>query len=188
MTTMVMALTNAGDTVGVYDNDFSCGFSYPNTFNPSPLPGCSNYSLPIVTCPPTWNACPGTSIDPAMTGTATAQDCEGDALAVSYSDVEIGVGLSPGESVIQRTWTSAPDIMGNTGACIQIINRDDTTSPMVTTGSIAACYPTVALAATSATDNCPGILIETASTVGTCSATITVTIGDCMRQQRHDDK
>jgi len=62
--------------------------------------------------------------------------------------------------------------------------RIDNTAPMVTTGSIAACYPTVAaaeaaaLAATSATDNCPGTLTETASTVGTCSATITVTTTD----------
>jgi len=173
-----------GDEVGVYDNDFSCGFTYSNTFNPSPLPGCSNYSTPVVTCPPTWYACPGTSIVPATTGMATAQDCEGGALAVSYSDVEIGVGLSPGESIIQRTWTSAPDIMGHRGFCIQIINRDDTTPPTVMTGSIAACYPTAAAAeaaaqaATSATDNCPGILIETASTMGTCAATVTVTTAD----------
>lgn len=173
-----------GDEVGVYDNDFSCGFTYPNTFNPSPLPGCSNYALPVVNCPPTWNACPGSSIEPATTGTATAQDCDGNALTVSHSDLEIGVGLSPGESVIQRTWTSAPDVMGNTGTCIQIINRDDATPPTVTTGSIGTCYPTVeaaeaaALAATSATDNCPGALTETTSTVGNCSATIMVTTAD----------
>jgi len=120
-----------GDEIGVYDNDFPCGFTYPNTFNPSPLPGCSNYSAPLVDCPPTWTACPGTSIAPATTGTATAQDCEGNTLTVSHSDLEIGVGLAPGESIIQRTWTSAPDIMGNAGTCIQIINRDDTTPPTI---------------------------------------------------------
>lgn len=173
-----------GDEIGVYDDDFPCGFTYANTFNPSPLPGCSNYSAPALICPPVWNACPGSPITPATTGTATAQDCQGNSLIVTHSDLEIGVGLSPGESVIQRTWTSAPDIMGNTGSCIQIINRDDATAPTVSSGSIAACYPTVAaaqaaaLAATSATDNCPGPLTETASTVGTCVATITVTTSD----------
>jgi len=62
--------------------------------------------------------------------------------------------------------------------------RIDNTAPTVTTGTIAACYPTVAaaeaaaLAATSATDNCPGTLTETASTVGTCTAVVTVTTTD----------
>src|SRR5205085_3093972 len=59
--------------------------------------------------------------------------------------------------------------------------RIDNTAPTVIVGTIAACYPTVAaaetaaMAATSATDNCTGTIIETASTVGTCSATVTVT-------------
>ncbi|MCY7350278.1 MAG: T9SS type A sorting domain-containing protein [Cytophagaceae bacterium] len=62
--------------------------------------------------------------------------------------------------------------------------RIDNTGPTVTTGSIAASYPTVAaaeaaaLAATSASDNCPGAIIETVSTSGSCSVTITVTEAD----------
>src|SRR6266516_5406290 len=62
--------------------------------------------------------------------------------------------------------------------------RVDNTAPTVTPGTIAACYPTVvaaeaaAIAATSATDNCPGTVTKTASTVGTCSATVTVTATD----------
>ncbi|MBK6824808.1 MAG: HYR domain-containing protein [Saprospiraceae bacterium] len=46
------------------------------------------------------------------------------------------------------------------------------------------CYPTVgateaaALAATSATDNCPGSITEAVSTSGTCSAVVTVTETD----------
>src|SRR5690606_31541563 len=52
--------------------------------------------------------------------------------------------------------------------------RIDNTAPTITQGTIASCYATVvaaeaaALAATSATDNCPGVLNETVSTTGTC--------------------
>jgi len=55
---------------------------------------------------------------------------------------------------------------------------------MVTKTSIAACYPTAAaaeaaaIAATSATDNCTTSPALTASTVGTCSATVTVRATD----------
>src|SRR3989442_1294898 len=50
--------------------------------------------------------------------------------------------------------------------------RIDNTNPTVTAGSIAACYPTVAaaeaaaIAATTASDNCTGSPVMSASTVG----------------------
>lgn len=75
------------------------------------------------------------------------------------------------------------DVNNNT-ATATYNTRIDNSPPTVTQGSIAACYPSIAaaeaaaLAATSATDNCPGTLTETASTTGTCSATITVTTTD----------
>jgi len=78
---------------------------------------------------------------------------------------------------------TATDGCGNS-ATTTYNTRIDNTAPTVTTGTIAACYPTVAaaeaaaLTATSATDNCPGALTETASTAGTCSAVITVTTTD----------
>ncbi len=62
--------------------------------------------------------------------------------------------------------------------------RIDDTAPTVTAGSIASCYPTVAaaetaaLAATSASDNCPGTITFAASTSGTCTAVVTVTATD----------
>ena len=60
----------------------------------------------------------------------------------------------------------------------------ETIPPSVTKGSIGACYTSIAtaqaaaLAATTATDNCPGTLTKTATTSGTCAATITVTVTD----------
>ncbi|MBL7964400.1 MAG: HYR domain-containing protein [Flavobacteriales bacterium] len=62
--------------------------------------------------------------------------------------------------------------------------RIDDTDPIVTAGTIAACYPDVAsaeaaaIAATTSSDNCPGTLTASASTTGTCSAVIVVTVTD----------
>jgi hypothetical protein len=75
------------------------------------------------------------------------------------------------------------DIAGNE-ASVTYDTRIDNTPPTVAKGTIGSCYPTVAaaeaaaLAATSATDNCPGALTEVASTEGTCSAVITITTKD----------
>jgi hypothetical protein len=71
-----------------------------------------------------------------------------------------------------------------TSSCSFTVTVNDVEPPVVTQGTISSCYPTVsaaeaaALAATSATDNCSGILTETASTTGTCSAVVTVTTTD----------
>ncbi len=68
--------------------------------------------------------------------------------------------------------------------CSFTVTINDTQAPTVTAGTLGSCYPTVAaaqaaaLAATSATDNCPGVLTETASTVGTCSAVVTIRTTD----------
>ncbi len=68
--------------------------------------------------------------------------------------------------------------------CTQVVNVVDMTAPVITTGSILSCYSTLsaaeaaAKAATTATDNCGGTIIEAASTVGTCGAVVTVTETD----------
>src|SRR5205814_4039414 len=75
------------------------------------------------------------------------------------------------------------DGCGN-AASVTYTTRIDGTAPVPVAGTIAACYPdqasaeAAAIAATTSTDNCPGALTTTASTVGTCSATITVTVTD----------
>ena len=84
---------------------------------------------------------------------------------------------------IARTFTATDDT--TSASCIQDIAVRDTTSPVVVGGSIESCYPTVAaaeaaaIAATTATDTC-GAVMKTASTSGTCTATVTVTgTDDC---------
>src|SRR5206468_7572607 len=77
----------------------------------------------------------------------------------------------------------ATDECGNY-AEVTYSTRIDNGNPTVTKTSIAACYPTAAdaeaaaIAATSAMDNCTGSPALTASTVGTCSATVTVRATD----------
>jgi len=98
--------------------------------------------------------------------------------SVTYSDV--ATGTCP--IVVTRRWTVS-DVCGNTSTCNQTITVRDITPPVNTPGTIAACFQTVAaaeaaaLAATSATDNCSGVT-ESVSTVGTCSAVVTVTETD----------
>ncbi|NUQ24051.1 MAG: T9SS type A sorting domain-containing protein [Saprospiraceae bacterium] len=78
---------------------------------------------------------------------------------------------------------TATDVAGNP-ASVTYTTRIDNTPPTVTQGTIAACYPSAAaaqaaaLAATTATDNCPGALTEIAVVAGTCSAVVTVTTTD----------
>ena len=76
------------------------------------------------------------------------------------------------------------DIHGNTATNSFTVTVNDVQKPQVTAGSIATCYETSALAeaaaiaATSATDNCGVASTNILSTVGTCSAVITVRVTD----------
>ena len=76
------------------------------------------------------------------------------------------------------------DIHGNTATNSFTVTVNDVQKPLVTTGSIATCYETsvlaeaAALAATSATDNCGVATTNIFSTVGTCSAVVTVRVTD----------
>jgi hypothetical protein len=108
-----------------------------------------------------------------LAATSATDNCPG-----ALTEVASTVGTC--SAVVTVTTT---DGCGNATA-VTYNTRIDNTAPTVTVGTIASCYPDVAsaeaaaLAATSATDNCPGALTEVASTVGTCSAVVTVTTTD----------
>ncbi len=76
---------------------------------------------------------------------------------------------------------TATDGSNLTATCSMLFDLIDNTPPTVTAGTISSCYPTVAaaeaaaIAATTAVDNCDPSVAKTATTSGTCSATITVT-------------
>ena len=80
------------------------------------------------------------------------------------------------------TWT-VTDSAGNTATATQHVSVADHEAPVVVAGTIAANYVSTttaeaaAIAATTASDNC-GTPTKTASTIGTCSAVITVTATD----------
>ncbi|MBL0153147.1 MAG: hypothetical protein IPP93_06545, partial [Chitinophagaceae bacterium] len=88
-----------------------------------------------------------------------------------------------GSTTVTFTYTSSCAPVTTTCQATFTVTADNI-PPVVTTGTIGSCYASVAaaeaaaLAATSATDNCAGVLVESASTVGTCSAVITVTTTD----------
>lgn len=136
------------------------------------------------TTPPTVVSCPSdaTIQCPAtpVFGTPTFSDECDTNLTVTFADQNLPASC-PAVSKIKRTWTATDD-GGNTVQCSQTITVQDTAGPVVTAGNIALCYQTVAaaqaaaIAATTATDDCS--VTKTASTVGTCSATITVTATD----------
>ena len=107
----------------------------------------------------------------------TSDNCSG---TVNVNYIDVASGSCP--IIVIRRWTVS-DACGNTATCNQTITVRDITPPVITAGTIATCYPTVAaaqaaaLAATSATDNCTAVT-ETVGTVGTCNAMVTVTETD----------
>ena len=109
----------------------------------------------------------------AVTATSATDNCTG---TLSYAASTTG----DCSASIKVTVT---DICGNS-SFVTYNTRIDNTGPIVTAGTIGSCYQTVAaaeaaaLAATSATDNCPGTLTKTAMTTGTCSAEIKVMVMD----------
>jgi SprB repeat/Secretion system C-terminal sorting domain len=136
-----------------------------------------------ITCPPTDGgtfACEADVPAPnhALIGlSGNAQGCN---ITITSADVRNnGTGCANSPLIITRTYTIAYGV--TTTNCVQTFTIIDNVPPVVTASSIANCYSTSALAeaaaiaATNATDNCSGTVRKTATTVGDCAATITVT-------------
>ncbi|MFO0839492.1 MAG: hypothetical protein U1D55_13330 [Phycisphaerae bacterium] len=111
----------------------------------------------------------------ALANSSATDDCPG-ALTPSVSTV------GTCGAVVTVTYT---DGCGNVSNALTYNTRIDNTGPVASSsGPIAACYPDVAsaeaaaLANSSATDDCPGVLTPSVSTAGTCSAVVTVTFSD----------
>jgi large repetitive protein len=113
-------------------------------------------------------------------------NCTSDLTLNEVSDNTVGSLACANAYVRTRVWNFT-DACGNTSANFtQVITVIDNTAPVLTAGTIAPAYASVALAeaaaiaATVATDNCTplGAGNYSASTVGICSATITVSVND----------
>jgi len=145
---------------------------------------------PVISCPPTFSVqCPG-DVPPAYAdmsefiaaGGSASDNCSA---TLTLSCTDSGLQGGPCNYVVYRVYR-VTDNCGNYAECMQIITVVDTIAPVATAGTIAPCYDTqaaaetAALTATSATDNCtaPANLGWLVSTVGDCSAMITVTVYD----------
>lgn len=145
----------------------------------------SDNEAPMITCPPAlMTPCDADDLPPyadltefESAGGMVSDNCDINDGSFTY------LGQTGTMGTFTRTYQIA-DVNGLTATCMQTITVQDMMSPMVTKGSIATCYLTeqeaedAAIAATSATDNCPGMLTYSASTAGTCMAVITVTVAD----------
>ncbi|MBL7822498.1 MAG: HYR domain-containing protein, partial [Saprospiraceae bacterium] len=159
------------------------------------FPGCTVTDDQMITVEP-LPACTITGTNGPVCPN-TSNDFSGPA-GVSYAWSISGNATIPGATNAQTVSVLAGSLCNNnftltlvttdgnscTSSCTKTVNVLDNAGPVITPGTIAACYPTVAaaeaaaLAATSATDNCPGSITEAASTSGTCSAVVTVTETD----------
>jgi hypothetical protein len=117
-------------------------------------------SPPAITCPAaTTVECDG-SMEPFVTGTATAEDACGLELTINHEDDASGLTGCSGTGDLTRTWT-ATDACGNEQTCTQIITVADQTPPEVTCPepTTVTCTgpldPTVTGTPTY-TDNCSG--------------------------------
>lgn len=119
-------------------------------------------SIPSIVCPNDIEIECHESKDPANTGQATATDNCDAAPDITYSDVETP-GSCQAEKIIARTWT-ATDNCGNTNSCVQIINVQDKTPPVISCNTPATITPPDAPTSftATATDNCdlsPSVVI-----------------------------
>ncbi|WP_379709922.1 T9SS type A sorting domain-containing protein [Ferruginibacter yonginensis] len=144
---------------------------------------------PTISCPAniTANNTPGIC-GRAVTYSETSGGLPTPTITYTFTGATVASGAGNGSGSVFNVGVTTVTLTA-TNACGSVncsftVTIVDNQPPTVTTGTIGSCYPTVAaaqaaaLAATSATDNCPGVLTETASTIGTCSAVVTVRTTD----------
>ncbi len=153
----------------------ACG----NTSTCTQIVSVVDTTAPTISCPTTVTVpaalglCYATNVS---LGTPVAADTCGIVTLVNNAPLTFPVG----SNVV--VWT-ATDECGNSNSCLQTVIVEDTQPPILTAGSIDPCYTSAtlaeaaAIAATSYAENCSVTNIS-AVTVGTCSATVTVTITD----------
>ena len=150
-----------------------CGNTSKCEFSVIVEENCCN-KPPIITCPSDFTGCPGTSLDPSITGRATASPatshCKEPKLRFSDTYIE----SRDCETIIQRTWKATdPDKSNLFSTCIQIIKLEDKNPPVIT-----HCPPNVTVQSGNdctaivnwnppvATDNCAHVNFTTSKPSG----------------------
>ncbi len=85
---------------------------------------------PTVNCPANVTVQCGEGTEPAITGTATAEDNCGNSPTLDFEDDNGGLTGCNNTGVIARTWT-ATDACGLQQSCVQNITLEDTTPPTI---------------------------------------------------------
>ena len=179
-----------GTTTVVLTATDACGNSSTCSFTVTVVQaGCQ--ATPTINCPANYTACPGTSIDPSVTGRATgsfgsASGCPSSP-TISFSDQIVSQGPCSGAVTINRVWTASNPDNGQSVTCTQRITLVDTQAPTLTNcpASITISSNQAAYTWTSptVTDNCGGTItlnsnVANGSTFPIGSTTVTLTARD----------
>lgn len=122
-----------GVTRVVFTASDNCGNTSTCWFFITVTDNCCDQN-PVIHCPSDYTSCPGPGINPAVTGTATADPGKPTCLApvISYTDSIISNGPCPGAIKLIRKWIAVdPNISTLRAECKQLIDIKDTAPPQI---------------------------------------------------------
>ncbi len=180
-----------GTTTVIYTATDACGNTNTASFTVTVLENCC-VTPPTIMCPEDYTACPGSKIDPAVTGVATAlpgsPECPDPGISFTDEEITDGDGCT---ITIRRTWKATyPGVLDAdmSATCVQIIVLTDTEAPVIrnipdniTIDSDEQCRRNVTWPSPSASDDCgnPSLESNYASgsvfEIGTTTVTYTAT-------------
>ena len=133
--------------------------------------GCCTDDV-VISCPPDFTGCPGSSIDPIITGSATSSGTADCPVDVTFSDAVVSQAGCTGTQIIDRTWTSTRVSDGQSISCVQRISLVDEDAPTIvgcptdiTVTAGADCTADVSWISPSVSDDC-GVASFVSSTGG----------------------
>jgi hypothetical protein len=148
----------------------NCNFTVVITDDQAPVAVCQNITVSL-------NGAGTATITAAQVNNGSSDNCTLTNLSVAPSSFTCAnIGTNP---VVLTVTDSA----GQVASCNATVTVTDTTPPQLVAGSISPCHATAlaaetaAISATVVSDNC-AVTNVSASTVGTCSAIVTVTAAD----------
>jgi len=182
----------SGDTFGeagvytvTYTATDACGNAATASFTITVTCNCDE--VPVISCPSDYNACPNTSTDSTVTGTATA--VPGSACSdptVTFNDNIISPMNSCGEIIIERTWTATDSNDSSlTASCIQLITLSDDENPIISGvpldisvdgGDGPNCSASYTWTAPTASDNCDSAVTITADQISGSTFPMGITV------------
>jgi hypothetical protein len=146
----------------------ACGNTSSCSFNLEVISNCC-VNPPKITCPPDYFECPGSSLDPAVTGLPIIEKSSPACKTPLFTYNDRYIESSNCKTVIERTWLAVdPDNPVLHSFCSQIITIQDVTVPEFTScpanttvQSESDCTATVNWSSPLATDNCGQVIVST---------------------------